>query len=810
MDNFLSRLRNLSVSAQESEPGSVEKAGLTERTLADVASSTPVDSEQARREQKRERRRRSRRSGASLEEKARTRKPPGAAVLQRVGTAIGTFGKNYWNQPPYRRYLPFVAVLAAGAGLGLIYGYRTLDKSLPETADILSFVRDGTLTIKAADGSVLQQTGPATREKLSLKQIPDRVVKAFIAAEDRRFYQHNGVDYVSVVRAVGTNVLARNVVEGGSTITQQVARIVYLNQERSIWRKAKEALLAQKIEQQLNKDQVLERYLNLVYLGSSAYGVADAAWIYFSKPVDKLTLGEAATIAGLPPAPSEYSPLVNKNLAQERRNIVLARMLEAGYITSAEAQAASTEPLVLKPATPKKLYSEAPYFTTYIKQELAKRISKEQLEMGGLTVETTLNLRWQKAANQVVRDAVNNIGSAEGFTQAALVSIDPRTGEIRAMIGGTDKREGQFNRATQAQRQPGSSFKPILYTAAIATGMSPYNSYLDAPYFVDGYRPENYSRKYSGWMSLRDALTNSVNVVSVKLIIDVGFDPVIQLAKNMGIKSNLLPAYSLALGSSETNLLEMTSAYGTLANEGKHLEVHGIRRVINKKGEVIYDSAVEMKQAVDPGSAAIVTWMMQGVVNSGTAQAAQIGRPVAGKTGTSEQARDLWFIGFIPQLVTGIWLGNDDNAPTWSASSSAAYIWRQFMLVATKGMPTEEFPELPSLDTRKGSIKAKPITPQRAYTTNDPALEKGSGSSSSGRSSETYDGGGSSGSSRSAEPAPEPASPRYSAPAPEPAAPAPAAPEPAPEPALPEPAAPAPAAPEPAAPEPAAPAAPAN
>ncbi|PSB31091.1 penicillin-binding protein [Stenomitos frigidus ULC18] len=634
------------------------------------------------------------------------------------------------GKPLHRRYSFWLALVAVGGGGAFAWGVWAVEKSLPDVSAIASFAQNGTLTIKAADGVVLQQLGSATRQKLTIKQVPDRVIKAFIAAEDRRFYQHNGVDYQSIVRAVASNLLARDFVEGGSTITQQVARIIYLNQDRTMGRKIQEAFLAQKIERALSKDQVLEKYLNLVYLGSGAYGVADAAWVYFSKSVDQLTLSETATIAGLPPAPSDYSPLVNPQIAQQRRDIVLDRMQESGYITEAEVEQARAQPLALKPSFPKKLYSDTPYFTSYVQQQLPKLVSKEQLEAGGLTVETSLNTTWQKAAEKAIKDAVKNVGPAEGFKQASLVAVDPRNGEIRAMVGGTDFVTSQFNRVTQAQRQPGSSFKPILYTTAIATGISPYASYLDAPLTVDGYKPQNYGRKYSGWLSLRSALTNSVNLVSVRLLIDVGFDPVIKLGHDMGIQSELLPTYSLALGASEVNLLEITTAYATLAARGNHMESHGIRRIINRRGEVIYTANVKPKRVIDQDTVAIVTWMMQNVVNSGTGQAAQIGRPVAGKTGTSEEARDLWFIGFVPQMAAGVWLGNDDNTPTWSYSSTAAEVWHNFMTTVVKGMPVEKFAELPKLDNRKGVIKAKPVKPAQMYDGEAPPSSSGTSDNS--------------------------------------------------------------------------------
>jgi penicillin-binding protein 1A len=585
-----------------------------------------------------------------------------------------------------------VASIGGGALIYCLWILYTLDKGLPDVNDLSAFNRDGTLTIKAADNTILLQSGPATREKLKLKDIPEQLVKAFIAIEDRRFYQHRGVDYQGIVRSIVSNLIERDLVQGGSTITQQLARVVFLNQERSIKRKVREALLAQKIERELSKDQVLERYLNLVYLGSDAYGVADAAWVFFSKTVDKLTLAEMATLAGLPPAPSEYSPLVNPNIAKQRRNIVLQQMQEAKVITEAQAKEAMAEPIAVKPSAPKRFKVVAPYFASYIRKELPRYVSKDALESGGLTVETTVNLKWQKIAEEVVKNAIEVDGSRQGFEQAALVSMDTKTGEVKALVGGGNFKESQFNRATQALRQPGSTFKGLVYAAAMAAGFSPYDGYEDEPIIIDGYQPNNYGKKFSGWRSMSDALTRSVNVVAVKVLMDVGFEPTIKLAHDMGIKSKLSPIYSLALGSSEVNLLELTNAYGTLASQGNFIEAHGIKRVINQRGDVIYQANFKPKRVLDKDSAAITTWMLEGVVQDGTGGPAALNdRAVAGKTGTSENVRDLWFIGYIPQIVTGIWLGNDDNYPTWGTSGTAAYNWRDFMSQAVKGMPVEKF-----------------------------------------------------------------------------------------------------------------------
>lgn len=645
-----------------------------------------------------------------------TRPARGRQFLNQMsGISSGIVSRFTSRDKPFYRRLWFWTGLSVGGGIvALSYVLGSVDRTLPDKSELKALVREQTLTIKASDGTILQQQGEATREQLALKQIPENLRKAFIASEDRRFEQHSGVDPQGIIRAVWNNLRSQDVVEGGSTITQQLARILYLKQERTIWRKLKEVRLSQKMEQELTKDQILERYLNLVYLGSGAYGVADASWVYFSKPVDSLSLGEMATIAGLAPAPSLYSPEQNPQAARQRRNLVLQRMQEDGIITAAERQAAAAQPIVLKSSLPKRLQVESPYFTSYIQKELPKYVSADVLAKGGLVVETTLNSTWQKAAEDAVAKTLRNQGRWENFKQAALVAIDPRSGTIQAMVGGKDFGKNQFNRVTQAQRQPGSTFKGFVYATAIATGKSPYYSYLDQPFVVDGYEPKNYGKNFHGSMTMQDALTRSINIIAVKVLIDVGFEPTIKLAHAMGIKSELKPTYSLALGSNEVNLLELTSAYGSFATQGLHAEPHGISRILNRQGQVIWSDKLQTKRALDADSAAIMTWMLRNVVTDGTGGAAQLDdRPVAGKTGTSDEARDLWFIGYIPQLVAGVWLGNDNNRPTSGSSSSAAYTWHEFMEKAIKGMPVEKFPARPKLEGRKASIKAQPVKPKR-------------------------------------------------------------------------------------------------
>ena len=744
-------------------------------------------------------------------------KVPRASVTQGV--------KQKRPKPLYKSFVFWLALLmGVGVAGPLTRAYRfwqEADANLPIISDALTFERTGTITIKDDNGSTLQKIGPATQEYLQYDDMPDTLVQGFIASEDRRFYEHSGIDYKGIARAMYSNVRNRDLVEGASTITQQLARIVFLDQDRSFQRKFREALLANKLEEELGKEKILERYLNLVYLGAGAYGVADAAWIYFGKQVEELTVAEIALIAGMAPAPSLYSPLVNEEAAREQRDKVISRMLENGVISESQASTAYQSDVATTPNEPKFLYSEFPYFTIYVQKQLPELISADAIEAGGLIVETTLKPKWQRAAETTLEDVLEEYGGWQRFEQGSIVALNPKTGQVHAMVGGTDFEESQFNRVTQAQRQPGSTFKAFVYGAAIASGMSPYKDYVDARYVVDGYEPKNYGGKFSGNVELRRALASSINIVAVKVLIEVGFEPVIAMAKRMGIQSDLLPAYSLALGSSEVNLLELTNAYGTFAAKGKHVDAHGIKRITNRAGEVLYEFADEPEQAIDADSAAIMTWMMRSVVEGGTGSNAYIsGRQVAGKTGTSEKNRDMWFIGFTPQLVVGVWFGNDDSSPTRGASSTAAYAWRQFVSQFIEGLPVEKFPELPRLSGREGSIKAKPVKPGKVVA--DKAGSSRSESSDPPPSRPER--------SEAADPAPEapdpaPAQPRQSEPTvrpseppassgPAPVAPAPAPSSPSPDPIptapapapAPEPVAPAPPAPEPVAPAPAPPA----
>ena len=446
-----------------------------------------------------------------------------------------------------------------------------------------------------------------------------------------------------------------------------------------------------------------------MYLGSGAYGIADAAWNYFSKTPDQLTLPEAALIAGLPPAPSIYSPLVNPELARKQRSIVLERMRQEGFITRAAALAANNSPLNLKPATPKYFNSAAPFFTGWVAKELPKIDTQEQLEVGGLKVRTSLNLDWQQKAQQVIRE------HAPFDTEGALVAIQPGTGLVRAMVGGKSYRESQFNRATQALRSPGSTFKLFPYAAAIDRGIKPEDIFMDKPRCWRGYCPKNFGAKYFGPISLADALKNSLNTVAVQLQDTVGFDAIIEIANgfDIGTKRPLGKYYPMAIGAYEQTVLEMTAAYAAVTNRGVFVQPTPFEEIRGPKDELIWSRRVDGnrgRRALDSDVADAMNWMLQRVVSGGTGIAAKLdNRPVAGKTGTSEGTRDLWFIGSIPQLTTAVWFGYDNNKETNSSSGEAAWAWKQFMLQIEDEFPQKPFPAKPVLNRKfQPPGKAKP------------------------------------------------------------------------------------------------------
>lgn len=614
----------------------------------------------------------------------------------------------------HRRPLLRAGLIGAGAGVAVAFGQsmvvQGVDAMLPNVQRVSSYNRPGTVTVLSADGQVIQKLGPATRDKLISGQMPLLVKRAFIAAEDRRFYEHDGIDPVGIGRALVRNVRRGAVEEGASTITQQLARTVFLSQDRTIVRKLKEALLAGKLERQLSKQQILEQYLNYVYLGSSAYGVSDAAWIYFSKRPSELTLPEAALIAGLPPAPSVYSPLVNPDLALQRRATVLRRMREAGFIDDLQLQSASASPLLLKPAEPKYWTSRAPYFTSWVAQELPKVLSPEDLEVGGLTIRTSLNMSWQEGAQATINK------HARGAMEGAVVSMEPGTGLVRTMVGGKDFNKSQFNRAAQALRSPGSTFKLFVYLTALKEGMKPEDKVNDKQQCFGGYCPRNFGNKYRGVVPLWVALQQSLNTVSVSLLKQLGFDKVIATTKSLGITRELGRFYPLAVGATEQTVLDMTAAYAAIFNRGVYVTPTPFEEILGPNGELLWSRRVDGdrgRRAVPSDIADAMLWMLQQVVKGGTGYGAvPPNRPAAGKTGTSEGGRDLWFIGGVPQLVTGLWLGYDNNKETKSTSAVAVVAWADYMRPILKDLPVRAFPPKPQLAGKFDPLKALKAKPK--------------------------------------------------------------------------------------------------
>ena len=601
----------------------------------------------------------------------------------------------------WRGFLLAVVLVVAifiGTIAGIVAAYS---RNLPDIKSIADYQPASSTRIFARDGTLLASVYKENRVWVPIAQIPPVVRDAFIANEDHNFYQHHGVDFGGIVRA-GYADLTHQSFQGASTITQQLARKLFLNDQVSLSRKIQEALLAIEIERYYTKDEILERYLNIVYLGSGAYGVDAAAHTYFGTSVEKLSVGQAAMLAGVVAAPSDYSPLVNLDYARDRQQHVLQRMVESGFITQDQAIEAYQAPLHLNTQHQEGLQGyKYPYFTTYVIAQLENLFGTDAVEEGGLQVNTTLDPRMQQLAQEAVDWGVH-AAETEGIGahQAALVAIRPSTGEIMAMIGGTDfSLTNQFNRAWQAHRQPGSSFKLYVYTAAIDSGLSPSTIIDDTPVSYpmgDGtaWSPSNDDGSYMGAITLRKALALSRNVAAVKLADQVGLDRVISYAHRMGVQSQLDANLSLALGSSVVTLLDQASGYGTIANQGVHVELTPFRTVRDLLGNVVLNNQYPQSQdVVSAGTAYIVTTMLQDVIAYGTGTNANIGRPAAGKTGTTSSFRDAWFVGFTPDLVTAVWLGNDDYARMNESygGNIPARIWARFMRAALAKTPPHQF-----------------------------------------------------------------------------------------------------------------------
>ncbi|MEW6268868.1 MAG: PBP1A family penicillin-binding protein [Thermodesulfobacteriota bacterium] len=708
---------------------------------------------------------------------------------------------------PFRTFLlGFSLILLAAAGSAAAILYREFNVSLPPVEKLLDYRPPVATRVFADDGTLIGEFFFEKRYLTPIYKIPKSVQLAFVAAEDQNFYQHTGVDLQGIVRAAVSNYQAGTTRQGGSTITQQVVKSLLLSPERSYERKLKEVVLAVRLEQQLTKEEILYLYLNQIYLGNGAYGVQAAALEYFGKDVSQLTLGEAAMLAGLPQAPSRYSPVKHFERARARQRYVLDRMMEDGFVTPDEAEQAYDEKIVLaRKEAP--ISSVAPYFVEHVRRLLEQRYGSSAPYQLGLDVHTTLDLAMQREADRALHEGIASLDERQGFrgalrrlparewkalaslpasasdpglpepgtilevvvlpgkdgavrrrdggldvrwasgravlpaagltrattagyepltgdvlearvrrdgsertleltnnngTEGALLAMVPATGDVRAMVGGLDWNRSQFNRVTQAYRQPGSAFKPLIYAAAMDRGYTPASVIVDAPVsYPTGagvWSPQNFEKKFFGPTTLRQALTKSRNVVTVKLVSSMGLKFLLSYLPRFGFSRPFPKNLSIALGSAEVTLLELTEAFGVFANLGMRVEPRFITKITDVRGELIEEAPVLRRPAISPDTAYVMTSILRNVVEQGTARRAAIDRPVAGKTGTTNDQRDAWFIGYTPQLVTGVWVGYDQDKTLGSKETggrAAAPIWQDFMSKAMASQPVLDF-EVPN------------------------------------------------------------------------------------------------------------------
>ena len=621
-----------------------------------------------------------------------------------------------------RSYLVFgVAFFIIFVILSLLVGIQTvmaLVHDLPKLNEENFNSLSQTSKIYAADGSLLAEIyGNENRTVVPLSAIPSYLKEATIAIEDERFYEHGGVDYQAIGRALLTDISQGRLAEGGSTITQQLVKKVYVTDERSFTRKIVEAVLATQLERTASKDEILERYLNTIYYGENSYGVEAAARTYFGKSVTQLDLSECALLAGLPQAPSAFSPRQDMAAAVERRNTVLQKMADLGYVKQAEAHYAASQPIVLNPSAGG---IHEPYFVEYVKQQLIEKYGAKKVFEGGLTVQTTIEPSLQAAGLEAIKNTLNE----EGDPAAALVSIDPSTGYIKAMVSSQDFKQSQFNLAVQARRQPGSCFKPFVLTAAVEQGASPQKTYymskeIDIPMPGGGppWHVATYDHHYYGASSLETAMLHSDNTVYAQLVMDIGPDRARDAAERLGIKSPMATNPSIALGGLGQGVspLEMSSAYATLAANGMYAAPTAITKVEMPDGTIDYQANPQLQKVVKDGVAYEVTKVLKADIQRGTSSKAGIGRPAAGKTGSTENLQDAWFVGYTPDLSTSVWIGYPDQqlpmdnvhgGQVWGGGFPVT-IWKDFMTSALKDKPKKDFTqprEKPEFKPLKGGF----------------------------------------------------------------------------------------------------------
>jgi len=645
------------------------------------------------------------------------------------------------------RYIIVALILIISLGVGVFVGAITW--IIKDTPDISNYKGSSETTIiYSADGDLLTKLYRENRIYVSIDKIPAHLKEAIVAIEDKNFYVHHGVDFFGIVRAFVANIRAGYRAQGASTITQQLARNALLHQRKTYYRKIQEAYLALQFERMYTKPEILEMYLNEIFMGHSAYGMEAAAQQYFGKSVSELSLSECALLAGLPRAPNYYSPYNNKDAALERRNIVLNKMVELGYISEESAQEAKNQELALESTLYETDEDTAPYFVRYVRDTLLDMYGANMVYGSGLKVYTTLDTDMQEIANKSVENAleqkyiptVQRDNAADpNQPQMALITLDAKTGAIKAMIGG--RGNDQFNRATQAVRQPGSAFKPFVYTTAVKNNYSPGDVINDMPMPNPKKNnqnqkeiwPTNYENKYRGMVSLRSGLVHSINVAAVKLMQKVSVNDTISTARQMGISTfekadNVEDHYSLALGGLNRGVkpIEMATAYGIFANSGIRTEPFAITRVLDSNNRVIYEAHPKKQIILSPETSYLMTDMLRSVINEGTGWRADLDRPVAGKTGTTNNYTDAWFVGFTPSLVTSVWIGEDnlqqmvydqrdengnliftENGRARTISSAeAAQLWGDYMREVVKGREVSYFSEPQNIK----SVSIDPVT----------------------------------------------------------------------------------------------------
>lgn len=619
------------------------------------------------------------------------------------------------NKPKKRNMFLYFAMMIFSAVFAGLVAFNLYLASLPPISNFDDIKPNPVTSIYSEDGELIKTFTVFKFEKVSINDIPVNLKNAIISTEDKNFYKHRGFDTIGLIRSTLANIQAGSVKQGASTITQQLARILFLSNERTFDRKIKELIIAHRIEKTISKDEILEMYLNAVYLGSGTYGVLSASKTYFDKPLNELSLAEMALIAGLPQAPSVYSPFHNPEASVKRRNQVLKRMYKTGCITKIQYNQAIEEKLKLNQKPRLYSFNKAPYFVDYVLSELEDLgFSEQEISQGGLKIYTTVNFKTQMAAQDSLMNDLRAAGLTRDVTQSALFSFSPVTGKIYAYVGGKNYETSQYDRVANAIRPPGSSFKPFVYAAAIQQGLKRNDMLEDSPVTVGKWTPKNYGGRYRGKIPAWLAVAISSNVCAVRLIQKVGANTVISTARDMGISTPLQNDLTIALGSNGVKLYDMVIAYGAFANGGFKVKPFAVERVENSRGVVIYEnSGPKIVKVISYDTAAEMTFMMKKTIEMGTGQGAKIGREAAGKTGTTDDYRDAWFVGYTPEIVTGVWIGNDDNSKLSgiTGGTTPARIWADYMKVAIQNFPISVF-DYPEETKEKIEVKVDVEPPE--------------------------------------------------------------------------------------------------